>query len=95
MTLIMTNNRTKSDERVCLQHVFHATSYASLIHRIFDKITKIGVWTPTLKQTMRFRGAILFCVIYLAVHDRSHTTTFTSGPQNTSTVAMTTMKTEI
>lgn len=58
---------------VCLHHACHATPYASLISRnIWQNYKKIVFWTQILKQTMWFRGAILFCMMNLAVQDRSY-----------------------
>lgn len=63
------DNRTRSDERVCLHHVFHATLYATFNpQNLWQNYKNIWVQTQIVKQSMRFRGAILFCVTYLAVH---------------------------
>lgn len=80
---------------VCLHHACHATPYASLISRnIWQNYKKIVFGLKSSNKPCDF-GEQYCSAWWTWLCKIDHTTTFTSGPQNTSTVAMQTMTTEI
>lgn len=83
-------NDKQSDERMCLHHMFHATPYATFISlNLWQNYKNLGL--DSNPQTDPWDFGEQYCsawCTWLCTNNRSHTTAFTSGTQNTSTVAM-------